>query len=60
MPFVAARGGRVYRGALMFSLIESAKLNGIDPNACLLDVLTRLPSAKRDDLDALMPWNFGK
>ena len=50
-------GGR--RAALMYSLIESAKLNGINPQACLLDVLTRLPTAKRDDLDALMPWNIG-
>lgn len=51
-------GGR--RAALMYSLIESAKLNGINPNAYLVDVLTRLPTAKRDDLDALMPWNFVK
>lgn len=51
-------GGR--RAALMYSLIESAKLNGINPNAYLLNVLTKLPTAKRDDLDALMPWNFGK
>ena len=51
-------GGR--RAALMYSLIESAKLNGIDPKAYLVDVLTRLPTAKRDDLDALMPWNFTK
>ena len=50
-------GGR--RAALMYSLIESAKLNGINPQAYLLDVLTRLPTAKRDDLDALMPWNIG-
>jgi hypothetical protein len=51
-------GGR--RAALMSSLIESAKLNGIAPKAYLLDVLTKLPTAKRADLDALMPWNFTK
>lgn len=51
-------GGR--RAALMYSLIESAKINGVDPNAYLLDVLTRLPTAKLGDLDALMPWNFGR
>ena len=49
-------GGR--RAALMYSLIESAKLNGIDPNGYLLNVLTKFPTAKRDDLDALMPSNF--
>ncbi|MBK6335601.1 MAG: transposase domain-containing protein [Betaproteobacteria bacterium] len=31
----------------MYSLIRSAKLNGIDPKAYLLDVLTKLPTAKR-------------
>jgi hypothetical protein len=44
----------------MYSLIESAKLNGIDPKAYLLDVLTKMPTAMRADLDALMPWNFAK
>jgi hypothetical protein len=44
----------------MYSLIESAKINGVDPNAYLLDVLTRLPTAKLGDLDALMPWNFAR
>ena len=57
--FCGSEGGG-HRAALMYSLIESAKLNGINPQAYLLDVLTRLPTAKRDDLDALMPWNFGK
>lgn len=48
------------RSPTCLRLIESAKLNGINPNAYLVDVLTRLPTAKRDDLDALMPWNFVK
>jgi len=53
--FCGSEGGG-HRAALMYSLIESAKLNGINPNAYLLEVLTKLPTAKRDDLDALMPW----
>lgn len=57
--FCGSEGGG-HRAALMYSLIESAKLNGINPGAYLLDVLIKLPTAKRDDLDALMPWNFGK
>ena len=57
--FCGSEGGG-HRAALMYSLIESAKMNGINPGAYLLDVLTKLPTAKRDDLDALMPWNFGK
>jgi transposase len=51
-------GGR--RAALIYSLVESAKINGIDPMAYLKHVLTVLPSAKQVDLDGLMPWNFGK
>ena len=41
-------------------LIESAKVNGVNPNANPLEVLTKLPTAKHGDLDALMPWNFGR
>lgn len=57
--FCGSEGGG-HRAALMYSLIESAKLNGINPNVYLLEVLTKLPTAKRGDLDALMPWNFSK
>ena len=57
--FCGSNGGG-HRAALMYSLIESAKMNGINPGAYLLDLLTKLPTAKRGDLDALMPWNFGK
>jgi len=49
-------GGR--RAAQFYTLIESAKLNGINPSAYLTHVLTALPSAKAKDLDALLPWNF--
>lgn len=57
--FCGSEGGG-QRAALMYSLIESAKINRINPGAYLLELLTKLPSAKRADLDALMPWNFGK
>jgi hypothetical protein len=49
-------GGR--RAAQFYTLIETAKLNGVNPNAYLNHVLTELPSAKAKDLDALLPWNF--
>ena len=43
--------------AILASLIETCKLHGIDPQACLADVLTRLvnlwPAAR---IDELMPW----
>jgi len=49
-------GGR--RAAQFYTLIESAKLNGVNPSAYLQHVLTALPSATSSDLDALLPWNF--
>ena len=49
-------GGR--RAAQIYSLIGSAKLNGIEPLAYLTDILQRLPTARQKDLDALLPWNW--
>jgi transposase len=49
-------GGR--RAAQFYTLIESTKLNDMNPNAYLTHVLTALPSAKARDLDALLPWNY--
>lgn len=49
-------GGR--RAALMYSLVETAKLNGVQPYAYLRDILERLPTARARDLDALLPWNW--
>ncbi|WP_086134639.1 IS66 family transposase [Methylocaldum sp. SAD2] len=49
-------GGR--RAALLYSLIETCKLNGVEPYAYLKDVLTRLPSLPARDLDDLLPWRW--
>ena len=49
-------GGR--RAAQFYTLIETAKLNGVNPNDYLNHVLTALPAAKAKDLDALLPWKF--
>jgi transposase len=49
------RGGE--RAAAMYTLIETAKLNGIDPQAWLADVLARLPDHSARRLDDLLPWN---
>ncbi len=41
--------------AAIYTLIETAKLNDVDPQAWLADVLARLPDpAKR--IDDLLPW----
>jgi transposase len=42
----------------MFSLIQTAKLNDIDPQAWLADVLARITDHRANDLAALLPWNW--
>src|SRR6266702_3191857 len=49
-------GGR--RAAAIYSLIASAKLNDIDPQAWLADVLTRLPDHPAKRVHELLPWNW--
>ena len=50
------RGGE--RAALMYSLIVTAKLNDVDPQAWLGDVLARIAEHPAHQLDELMPWNW--
>ena len=52
----SSAGGQTW--AVHASLINSAKLNGIDPFTYLADVLERLVSGevKANDLDHLLPW----
>lgn len=55
--FVAAeRGGHV--AATMYSLIGTCRLNGVEPQAWLQDVLTRLPTQPMNRLDELLPFNW--
>lgn len=49
-------GGR--RAAAIYTLIETAKLNGIDARAWLADVLARINDHPMRRLDDLMPWNW--
>jgi transposase len=46
--------------AIIATLIQSAKLNDVDPLAWLTDVLQRIVSGrtKRHELDTLLPWNW--
>ncbi len=46
------------RAANVMSLIQSAKINGLDPQAYLRDVLERLPTTKYSDIDSLLPHNW--
>jgi transposase len=48
------RGGQ--RAATMYSLIVTAKMNDVDPQAWLADVLARIADHPARELDALLPW----
>jgi transposase len=49
-------GGR--RAAAMYTLIETAKLNDIDPQAWLAHLLARLPDHPAKRIADLLPWNW--
>ena len=48
------------RAAVMFTLIMTAKLNDVDPQAWLADVFTRIAALPQSRLHELLPWNWKK
>ena len=50
------RGGE--QAAAIYTLIETAKLNGIDPRAWLADVLARIADHPVKQVADLLPWNW--
>ena len=50
------RGGQ--RAAVLYSLIVTARMNGVDPQAWLADVLARIAEHPARRLDDLLPWNW--
>ena len=46
------------RAAAMTKLITTAKLNDVDPQRWLADVLARLPDHPAKRLDELLPWHW--
>jgi transposase len=46
------------RAAAIYTLIESAKLNDIDPQTWLADVLARLHDHAAKRINELLPWNW--
>ncbi len=50
--------GAAKAAAIAYTLIETAKLNGVDPQAWLTDILSRIADHKITKLDELMPWHY--
>ena len=50
------KGGE--RAAAIYSLIGSAKLNGLDPEAYLREVLTRIADHPINRIEELLPWSI--
>jgi transposase len=48
------------RAAAFYSLVETAKLNGLDPQDYLRQVLTRIAEHPIHRIDELLPWNIGR
>jgi len=47
-----------HRAAAIYTLIETTKLNGLNPQAYLTTVLTRIPDHPVNRIDDLLPWNI--
>ena len=48
------------RGAVIYSLLLSARAHGVDPQVYLKAVIEELPSRKSDDIDDLLPENWAR
>jgi len=68
-PFVVGRKNWLFStsvegakaSANLYSLVESAKANNLEPSAYLKTVFTLLPQAKTlEDVEALLPWKINK
>ena len=44
--------------AIAYTMIETAKLNSVDPQAWLTDTLARVADHKNNRVDELLPWHY--
>jgi len=57
--FMGSEGGGK-SAAIAYTLIETAKLNGVDPQAWLTDTLARIADHKINRIDELLPWRYAQ
>ena len=57
--FMGSEGGGK-AAAIAYTLIETAKLNGVDPQAWLTDILSRIADHKITRIDELLPWRYAQ
>ena len=57
--FAGSEGGGK-AAAIAYTLIETAKLNGVDPQAWLTDILSRIADHKITRIDELLPWRYAQ
>ena len=48
------------RAACIYTIIETARMNGINPQAYLAEVLARIADHHIHKIDALLPWLWAK
>jgi hypothetical protein len=52
------RAGEKKAAAIAYTLIETAKLNAVNPHAWLADTLARVPDYKITRVDDVLPWRW--
>ncbi len=61
MPLFAGHDTGAENWACVASLIETCKLNGVDPEAYLANVIIRIVQGHpQNDIDQLLPWNHAE
>jgi len=55
--FMGSQGGGK-AAAIAYTLIETAKMDDVDPQAWLTNVIDRIVEHPASKIDELMPWNF--